>query len=129
MFGNSLQEKVQDYIINKLHGEQNVGTSIIVDIPNTNKKLIHTPTMRIPSRIKDIEVIYFSMRSTLICALENKIKKIIIPAFGGSTGMVPYDILAKEMYKAYLQVFKVKKDVHSWYDLSKRDEMIKNYKR
>ena len=127
MFGDQLQKKVQNYIIDNLYGEQPVGSSIIVDIPNTNKKLIHTPTMRIPSPIVDSEIVYTSMRSTLICALKNNIKSIIIPAFGGTTGMVPIEIIAKEMFKAYIQIFKIKLPIHSWYDVDVRDELVVRY--
>ena len=127
MFGDELQHSVQDYIINNLYGEQTVGSAIIVNIPNTNKKLIHTPTMRIPSPIVDSEIIYTSMKSTLICALRNNIKSIIIPAFGGATGMVPFNTIAREMFKAYIQIFKINIPVHSWRDVDKRDELIVKY--
>ncbi len=127
MFGNCLQEKVKEYIINNFYGEQTVGSSIIVDIPNTNKKLIHTPTMRIPSPIVDSEIVYTSMRSTLICALNNNVKSIIIPAFGGDTGMLPMRIVAKEMFKAYIQIFKSNIKVHSWNDVYDLDNLIKDY--
>ena len=124
MFGDQLQKIVQNYIIDNLYGEQPVGSSIIIDIPNTNKKLIHTPTMRIPSPIVDSEIIYTSMRSTLMCALKNNIKTIIIPAFGGSTGMVPFNTIAREMYKAYIQIFNITINVHSWRDVEKRDDLM-----
>ncbi len=127
MFGDELQYKVQNYIIDNLYGEQPVGSSIIVDIPNTNKKLIHTPSMRIPSPIVDSELVYTAMRSTLICALKNNIKSIIIPAFGGSTGMVPMETIAREMFKAYIQVFKIEAKVHSWDDVDEIDELMANY--
>ena len=127
MFGDQLQKMVQNYIIDNLYGEQPVGSSIIVDIPNTNKKLIHTPTMRIPSPIVDSEIVYTSMRSTLICALKNNIKSIIIPAFGGTTGMVPMEIIAKEMFKAYIQIFKIKLPIHSWNDVDVRAELMFKY--
>ena len=127
MFGDQLQKMVQNYIIDNLYGEQPVGSSIIVDIPNTNKKLIHTPTMRIPSPIVDSEIVYTSMRSTLICALKNNIESIIIPAFGGATGMVPMEIIAKEMFKAYIQIFKIKLPIHSWYDVDTRAELMFKY--
>ena len=127
MFGDELQQSVQDYIINNLYGEQTVGSAIIVNIPNTNKKLIHTPTMRIPSPIVDSEIIYTSMRSTLVCALKNNIKSIIIPAFGGATGMVPFNTIAREMFKAYIQIFKINIPVHSWRDVDKRDDLMVKY--
>lgn len=127
IFGDEMQHAVQNYIINNLYGEQQVGSSIIVDIPNTNKKLIHTPTMRIPSPIVDSEIIYTAMRSTLMCALNNNVKKIIIPAFGGATGMLPFNTIAIEMYKAYIQIFNININVHSWNDVFKRDDLMAGY--
>ena len=38
--------------------------------------------------------------------------------------MAPYDIIAKEMYKAYVQIFKMKTSIHSQLDLEKRDYLI-----
>ena len=127
LFGESLQKVVQDYIINNYCGEQLVGSSFIVTIPGTNKKLIHTPTMREPSQIFDYNVVYTAMRSTLICAQKNNVESIIIPAFGRATGQVPCDVVAKEMYKAYVQIFKMSLKVRSWKDVSKRNEIINEY--
>ena len=127
LFEVELQRRVQDYIISNLYGEQQVGSSIIVDIPGEEKKLIHTPTMRVPSRIKDPEVIYTSMRSTLICALKNNVKKIVIPAFGGATGRLAPDVVAEEMFKAYIQVFKININIHSWEDLCTREDIMYSY--
>lgn len=103
-FGEALQKRVQNFINKNYFGEQPVGTSILVDIPNTDKKLIHTPTMRTPSIIKDPLVIYNSMRSTLIVALKANIHSIVIPAFGGLTGGVEPSTLAKYMLEGYKQV-------------------------
>ena len=103
-FGWEVAEAVQEKIINECFGEQVVGTSIIVDIPNTDKKLIHTPTMRVPSKIKDPVVVYNCMRSTLICAIENSINSIVIPAFGAATGGLDIDTVAYMMKEAYKQV-------------------------
>jgi len=103
-FGVTLQQKVQQKIVEKYYGEQHVGTSLIVDIPNTNKKLIHTPTMRYPEQIRDDKIIYQCMRATLIEAINNNVKSIVIPAFGGCTGGVSCDRIAELMYKAYLQI-------------------------
>ena len=127
LFGVELQRRVQDYIINNLYGEQQVGSSIIVDIPGESKKLIHTPTMRVPARIKDPEVIYTSMRSTLICALKNNVGKIVIPAFGGATGRLLPDVVAEEMFKAYIQVFKININIHSWEDVCTREDIMYSY--
>lgn len=100
-FGYELQKAVQQYILKNYKGEQPVGTSIIVETGKDEIKLIHTPTMRVPSRIIDYAVIYRCMKSTLEVALQNGVKTIVIPAFGACTGGVPLDIVSKMMREAF----------------------------
>ena len=109
-FGWDLEKKVQQYIIDNLYGEQPVGTSIMVDI-NEKQKLIHTPTMRIPSEIKDPTVIYNCMRTCLMLAKQNNIKSIVIPAFGGECGNVNYSVIARMMSRAYEQILNPPKEL------------------
>ena len=104
-FGMELQDAVRGKIRAEWFGEQNVGTCMVVDIPNTNgKKLFHTPSMRTPSVIKDYQVIYTCMRSVLIAALEADVKSLLVPAFGAGTGHVPVTIVAENMRLAYDQI-------------------------
>ena len=103
-FGDKLQKKVQQYIINNLYGEQPVGTSIIIDTEKDGIKLIHTPSMRSPNKIRDPLVIYQCMRTCLMCAMDNDVESMVIPAFGGATGKVEYDVIAKMMFHAYKQL-------------------------
>ncbi len=112
-FGDGLQKSVQKYITKKLYYEQPVGTSIIVDTPIDGIKLIHTPTMQVPSRIVDYRIIYHCMRSTIITALHNNVKSIVIPAFGACTGGVPLDKVSELMWKAYCQIGTCPK-VYDW---------------
>lgn len=104
-FGWDLQKKVQQYIVDNLYGEQPVGTSIIVDTDRDGIKLIHTPTMRYPERIRDPQVVYHCMRTCLMTAMQNDIGSMVIPAFGGLTGgLAPY-VIADMMWRAYWQLF------------------------
>lgn len=103
-FGNSLQKAVQRRIAGEFYGEQPVGTSVVVDIPGTAKKLIHTPTMRVPGPIKDPMVVYQCMRVTLMLALKEKIKSIVIPAFGACCGKLPPETVAEMMGRGYEQI-------------------------
>jgi O-acetyl-ADP-ribose deacetylase (regulator of RNase III) len=103
-FGRELPRKVQNYILDHYYGEQPVGTSFLIDTGVKNIKLIHTPTMRIPSSIKEPMVVYQAMRSTLITALEHDIKSIVIPAFGGRCGMMDPQELCELMYEGYKQI-------------------------
>lgn len=103
-YGNQLQERVQKYIIDNFFGEQPIGTSFIIETNKDNQYLIHTPTMRIPNKIKDKHVIYQAMRTTLIEAKRNNIKSIIIPMFGGKTVCCHPQEIAKLMRLAYDQI-------------------------
>ena len=116
-FGERLMKEVQKTIMLKWHGEQPVGTSITVPIRGRivpNKKrglmakkyaiLIHTPSMRTPEQITDSRIIYQCMRTTLIEAMNQEVESIVIPTFGGLTGKVPCDVIAKMMFLAYKQI-------------------------
>lgn len=103
-FGDELQYVVQQCIKENYHGEQVVGTSFSIEIPNSNKILIHTPTMRVPSKIKDPSIVYSCMRSTLLEAQARKVKCILIPAFGGLTGRLRADTIALNMFGAFCQM-------------------------
>lgn len=104
-FGQALQEAVRAKIRSDCYGEQTVGTCIVIDIPDApGKKLLHTPTMRTPSLIRDHQVVYQCMRSALIAALDNEIECMVIPAFGGSAGRVPHEVIACNMRIAWDQI-------------------------
>lgn len=103
-FGNDLQERVQRYIVDNLYGEQPVGSSIIIDTNLEGIKLIHTPTMRTPSIIKDENLVYHCTRSCLITALDGGVNSVVLPAFGAATGCVPYETVAQMMWRAYDQL-------------------------
>jgi len=103
-FGNDVQKGVRKYIDKHLFGEQPIATSIMVNIPNTDKKLIHTPTMRLPSPIRDPFIIYQCMRTTMMMVISNNIESVVIPAFGGLTGRLSPKIVAKYMAEGYRQI-------------------------
>ena len=60
--------------------------------------------MRLPSPIKDPFIIYQCMRTTMMMAINNRIKSIVIPAFGGATGRLEPRVIAKYMRLGYEQV-------------------------
>ncbi len=104
ILGWDFQARVQDYIKKHFYGEQVVGTSFYVETDFPRLGLIHTPTMRYPSIIRDDEVIYHCMRSTLMCALEHDVTCIVIPFFGGGCGMAIPEVAARRMKDAYMQI-------------------------
>ena len=124
-FGYDLQINVQEYILNHYYGEQPLGTSFIIDIKD-GKKLIHTPTMRVPSKIKDPLIVYQAMRTTLMCAKENKVKSIVIPFFGTGTGRVGMRMAADLMLLA-LKSINHPKLVTDWSDVDDFAERLDIY--
>jgi O-acetyl-ADP-ribose deacetylase (regulator of RNase III) len=128
-FGPQLMKDVQDIIVKEWYGEQPVGTSISVPITSKvytkqvdeerviqyNPILIHTPSMRTPEQIVDYRIIYQCTRTTLIEALKQDVDSIVIPAFGGLTGRVPYDTIAKMMFLAYKQICNQPKELNWGY--------------
>ena len=108
-FGDQLQKRVQQYIIDNYCGEQLVGTSFIINANEKGQKLIHTPTMQTPRKIVDTFIIYQCMRSTLMCAYKNNVQSILIPLFGGGCGGVHPQTIAKMMKLAYDQIHNIPK--------------------
>ena len=113
-FGKKLMDDVKKVIIRDWYGEQPVGTSITIPIYDkriingigieSHPLLIHTPSMRTPEQIADARIVYQCTRTALIEAEKQEINSIVIPAFGGLTGKVPCDEVAKMMFLAYEQI-------------------------
>ena len=104
-FGKDLQLAIQEEIVKRFYGEQPVGTSTSILIPGHDMLLIHTPTMRTPSAIKEPTIVYQCMRTTLMEAISNNCGSVVIPAFGGLAGKLTPNIIAKMMHRAYLQIY------------------------
>ncbi len=124
-FGETLMKHVQEHIIEHYYGEQPVASSFIISIPGTDLRLIHTPTMRIPSRIKDPFIVYSCMRTTLITALENEVESIVIPAFGGLCGGVNPQDIARLMREAYVSFRSLPRKIDWGY--ATRNEWLDDY--
>ncbi|MBO4534548.1 MAG: macro domain-containing protein [Clostridia bacterium] len=130
-FGKQLQQRVQAYILANYYGEQPVGTSFIIDAGRDGQTLIHTPTMRVPSKILDPAVIYQSMRTTLMVAMEGGVQSIVIPIFGGLTGGIDYKLAAQMMWLGYDQIMRPNTTIDwdvvwdsddKWIDLGVKEE-------
>lgn len=105
-WGDFVQQKVQKKIQEQYLGEQPVATVLVVTIDTDKRvKLLHIPTMKVPEPIIDPQIIYHCMRQAIITAImDDDIENIVIPAFGALTGRVPSEMVAKQMYAAYLQI-------------------------
>ncbi len=107
-FGPSLMDHVQDRIRHEHLGEQNVGTSMIVETGHPRHPFIaHTPTMRSPMEISRTDNVYRAMWAMLLAVrLHNqqssrRIQIVACPGMGTGTGRVPYAEAARQMAMAY----------------------------
>ncbi len=105
-WGDFVQQQVQKRIQEQYLGEQPVGTVLVVTIDKNKRiKLLHIPTMKVPEMIIDTQIIYHCTRQAIITAMmDDEIENIVIPAFGALTGQVATEIVAKQMYVAYVQI-------------------------
>lgn len=111
-FGEQLPKRVQQYIIDHYCGEQPVGTSFLLDSGIPGYSIIHTPSVRSPQPIKDPLVIYQCMRTALMCAIENNVKSILLPLFGGGCGGISPQVIGDMMSRAYKQLIDVPKKLN-----------------
>lgn len=122
-FGHELAERVRACILERFCGEQPVATSISVPIPgHENMLLIHTPTMRVPSCVIDPMVAYQCMRTSLMEAMRTSRKRIVVPAFGGECGLLPFMKIAQLMWEGYQQVSNPPKEITWEYAASRELE-------
>ena len=112
-----LGERAQTNVLSVLDavykGYQPIGTCL--SVPYDKYIILHTPTMRTPEIIVDHRVIFDCMRSCLLKAKETKCESIVIPAFGGLTGKVPYDTIARMMFLAYKQIDNIPSEINWGY--------------
>lgn len=111
--GHYAQTNVLTVLDAVYNGYQPVGTCLAV--PFHNYFILHTPTMRTPEAIIDYRVVYDCMRSCLLKAKELNCESIVIPAFGGLTGKVPYDTIARMMFLAYRHLDNVPNEINWGY--------------
>ena len=107
-FGDQLQRRVQDRILEEYLGEQSVGTSMIVDTGHPKHPFIaHTPTMRVPMDIVRTDNVYRAMWAMLLAVrLHNRysaraIHIVACPGLGTATGRLPFAEAARQMALAY----------------------------
>lgn len=107
-FGVGLMDRVQARIRQEFLGEQNVGTSIIVETGHPKHPfLAHTPTMRSPMEITRTDNVYRAMWAMLLAVRQHnlqssqRIQIVACPGMGTGTGRVPYAEAARQMAMAY----------------------------
>jgi O-acetyl-ADP-ribose deacetylase (regulator of RNase III) len=127
-YGQSLQDAVQWEILTYHQGEQLVGTSRAIEIPNhPGKNLLHTPTMRCPKMIWG-DVVYCAMFAMLNEALSlwsmeyrrDETLTILCPGLGTGAGNVPPEEASRQMHLAWKNFNNPPKKI-DWEYASKRE--------
>ena len=112
-FGDALMQRVQRRILDEYLGEQNVGTSLIVETGHPKHPYIaHTPTMRVPLEITRTDNVYRAMWAMLLAVRqhnrksERPIRLLACPGLGTHVGRVPLPEAARQMSLAYRNFLK-----------------------
>ena len=135
-FGWHVQERLQEIIKHKHHGELIVGNAEIVETDHDIIPfVISAPTMRVPMILKNSVNVYLAMRALLMLVrydqfpdgtlIRDTIKKIAIPGMGTGVGRIPYEISALQMRKAVDDFYYEKiKFPGSWYEAQKNHQLL-----
>lgn len=135
-FGWHIQERLQEIIKSKHHGELLVGRAEIVETDHSViPYIISAPTMRIPMILRDSVNIYLAIRAILLLVkhgefpdgtlIKEKVKIIAIPGMGTGVGRLPHHICALQMKKAvddyYYEKYQFPK---SWMEAQKIHQLL-----
>ena len=136
-FGWHVQERLQEIIKTKHHGELIVGHAEVV--PTDHPKIpyvISSPTMRVPMILEQNSVnIYLATRAVLLLVkyglhpdgsqLSDTIRRVAIPGMGTGVGRFPPEICALQMKQAIDDIVLEKYDYpHTWVEAQKRHQLL-----
>ena len=105
--GTQVQERLQKTLQKKYFGELLVGQAELIDtsVPEI-PFCISAPTMRISMSINGTANVYLATKAIFfLLKSESRIKTITISGLGTGVGQVPFDVCAKQMKKAYDEVW------------------------
>lgn len=121
--GGNIEDRVQFYIQKNYGGEQPVGTSFCLWTPKG--WVAHTPTMRLPSLVKNTSNAYLAMMG-LLTATKDLNVRVIVPGFCALTGGMPANEVAAQMAEAY-RVFLDNKEYpkKTWRDFDAKEKKAK----
>ncbi len=115
-FGWHVQERLQNIIKRKYHGELLVGCAEIVKTDHERiGHVISAPTMRVPLILKNSVNVYLATRAVLLLIkfgtfqdgslVKEKVKSVAFPGMGTGVGRLPYDVCAIQMKRAVEDIF------------------------
>lgn len=125
-FGSGLQDKLQKIIREKYNGELLVGQAELMDTRSDRiPYLISAPTMRVPMIIDETVNVYLASKAIFNIVKNNdRITTVTIGGLGTGVGLMPCDISAKQMRKAYDDVFVGSTFPEDWYEAQTNHQML-----
>jgi O-acetyl-ADP-ribose deacetylase (regulator of RNase III) len=135
-FGWHVQERLQQIIQSKHHGELLVGTAEIVATDHAQiPYIISAPTMRVPMILRETVNVYLAIRGLLLLvkygqfddgsAIRDKVQTIALPGMGTGVGQVSPEIFARQMKQAVEEVIEEKNEFPaSWWEAAKRHQLL-----
>jgi O-acetyl-ADP-ribose deacetylase (regulator of RNase III) len=135
-FGWQVQERLQQLIRDRHHGELLVGTAEIV--PTDHPAIpfvISAPTMRVPMVLgRETINVYLATRAVLLLLehsrledgtpVRDRIHSVAIPGMGTGVGKVPAEICARQMKQAILDVRDSSQFPRTWSEAQRRHQLL-----
>lgn len=125
--GWQTQRNLQKSIIEKHNGELLVGQAELVRTENKEIPFcISAPTMRVPSILTNTVNVYLASKAIFrLLKTTKEIESVTIPGLATGVGKVPYDICAKQMRRAYDDVWLGQQTFpNSWYQAQKEHQLL-----
>jgi O-acetyl-ADP-ribose deacetylase (regulator of RNase III) len=118
-FGWHVQDRLQEIIRQKHHGELLVGAAEIVATDHAQiPYMISAPTMRVPMILQDTVSVYLAIRAVLLLvkfgtfedgtAIADRVKTVAFPGMGTGVGKLSPEIFARQMKEAIEEVIEEK---------------------
>ena len=135
-FGWHVQERLQQLIQVKHHGELLVGMAEIVETDHPKiPYVISAPTMRVPMILKGTVNVYLAIRAVLILikfgkmdngiAISDKVKTVALPGMGTGVGQVSSEIFARQMKRAVEEIIEGKYGFpRSWWEAAQSHQLL-----
>jgi len=131
-FGDQLQKRVQQRILEDFEGEQPVGTSFIISTKNSKHPwCAHTPTMRVPMSVEGTDHVYLAMKAMLNAVKKHnsstepgdRIKSVACTGLGTFYGKLALDEAARQMALAYKNFLFPPKKIN-WHFATERQHQV-----
>ena len=125
--GWQIQRNLQKSIIQNHNGELLVGQAELVRTENKEIPFcISAPTMRVPSILTNTVNVYLASKAIFrLLKTTKEINSVTIPGLATGVGKVPYDVCAKQMRRAYDDVWLGQQTFpNSWYQAQKEHQLL-----